>query len=203
IALADLIKAAPFATLGTALHDSPVERPSRLAISSSMLVNAGAGRACLSAGTIFNSGTGSMGNSRAVLGGAGGGVTSRSNAGQTGGVGSGTGAEVKRGPGGGTGSTGLIGRRSAASSRCAISARLDSSLWAGRDGSGGAAGMCFGSGVGGIWNAGSNGGGAGGGKGHRPGGFHPRGWAGARRGGAPDPRGGCCFGGLAPPPAPL
>ena len=61
-----------------------------------------------------------------------------------------------------TGSTGLIGRRSAASSRCAISARLDSSLWAGRDGNGGAAAMRFGSGAGGIWNTGSNGGGAGG-----------------------------------------
>jgi hypothetical protein len=57
--------------------------------------------------------------------------------------------------------TGLIGCRSAASSRCAISARLDSSSWAARCGSGGA-GMRFGSGGGGIWNTGSKGGGTGG-----------------------------------------
>jgi hypothetical protein len=71
---------------------------------------------------------------------------------------------AKRGPGGGgygTGLTGLIGRRSAASSRCAISARLDSSSWAARCGSRGA-GMRFGSGAGGIWNTGSKSGGTGG-----------------------------------------
>ena len=48
------------------------------------------------------------------------------------------------------GSTGLIGRRSAASSRSAISERLDFSSC-----------MCFGSGAEGIWNTGSKDGGTG------------------------------------------
>jgi hypothetical protein len=51
----------------------------------------------------------------------------------------------------GPGSTGLMGRRSAASSRFAISARLDSALWRGS----GAVGMRLGSDGGGISNTGS------------------------------------------------
>jgi hypothetical protein len=128
-----------------------------------MLVNTGAGRATVSAGTAAGSGIGSLGNdggagSRAVAGGAGGGANSGGGGGGVrGGIASGGGSELKRGAGGadGTGSTGLMGRRNAASSRCAISARLDSSLWAGRGGSAGPAGMRFGSGTGEIWNTGS------------------------------------------------